>query len=412
METMLNMFDAAAVKRDFPILNHDESPSLVFLDSAASSQKPQAVIDALVEYYSGMNSNVHRGVYKLAVKSDHAFDSTREQIARFLNAPDADEIIFTRGTTEAINLVASSWGRTNLQPGDLVVSTVMEHHSSFVPWQMVAEEQGAEFAAVRITESGELDMAHLDELLARKPKVVAFTQVSNVLGTVNPVKEITAKAHDVGAIVCVDAAQSAPHMAIDVQELDVDFLAFSAHKMLGPMGIGVLYGKRSLLEAMPPYQGGGSMIRKVAVENTTFADIPARFEAGTPAVADVYGLGAAIQYLQELGLENVYQHEHALAADAIGKLSQMPGITLFGPPADAERAGVVSFAIDGVHPHDVAALLDEKGVAVRAGHHCAQPLMKALGVTATTRASFYVYNTSEDVDRLIDAVQHAQHVFA
>lgn len=406
------MFDAAAVKRDFPILNHPGEPTLVFLDSAASSQKPQAVIDAIVNYYTAENSNVHRGVYQLAVKADHAFDSTRERLARFLNAAEADEIIYTRGTTEAINLVAASWSKANLNPGDLVVSTVMEHHSSFVPWQMAAHEHGAEFDAVRITADGALDMQHFDELLARKPKVVGISQVSNVLGTVNPIKEMTAKAHEAGAIVCLDAAQSAPHMAIDVQDLDVDFLALSAHKMLGPMGIGLLYGKRSMLESMPPYQGGGSMIRKVTLEKTTWADIPSKFEAGTPSVGDAVGFGAAINYLEQLGLENIYRHEHKLAAEAIEKLSQIQGITIYGPPADVERAGVVSFNLDGVHPHDVAGLLDEQGVAVRAGHHCAQPLMKALGVTATTRASFYVYNTSEDVDRLVEAVLHAQNVFA
>ncbi|MCA9835153.1 MAG: cysteine desulfurase [Thermomicrobiales bacterium] len=406
------MFDAAAVKRDFPILNQPGEPSLVFLDSGASSQKPQVVIDALVNYYSTANSNVHRGVYKLAVAADAAFDGTREQVAMWLNAPSSDEVIFTRGTTEAINLVASSWGRANLQPGDLVVSTLMEHHSSFVPWQMVAEEKGARFEAVRLTASGELDQDHYQELLAQHPKVVAFTHVSNVLGTINPVKEMTAQAHAVGAIVCLDAAQSAPHMAIDVQDLDVDFLALSGHKMLAPMGVGVLYGKRALLEAMPPYQSGGSMIRKVTLEKTTFANLPHKFEAGTPSVGDVVGLGAAISYLQGLGFADIARHEHDLAAAAIGQLNALPGVTVYGPGADVPRAGVVSFAVDGVHPHDVAALLDEKGVAVRAGHHCAQPLMRELGVTATTRASFYVYNTIDDVDRLVEGVRHAQRVFA
>ncbi|MCO5226723.1 MAG: cysteine desulfurase [Thermomicrobiales bacterium] len=406
------MFDAAAVKRDFPILNQGGAPPLTFLDSAASSQKPQAVIDALVNYYTTINSNVHRGVYKLAVAADHAYDGTREHVARFINATSPDEIVFTRGTTEAINLVAATWGRTNLREGDLVVSTVMEHHSCFVPWQMIALEVGARIEAVRITESGELDQDHYRELLSQNPKVVAFTQVSNVLGTINPVKEMTAQAHAAGAVVCIDAAQSVPHMAVDVQDLDVDFLAFSAHKMLGPMGIGVLYGKRSVLESMPPYQGGGSMIRKVTLEKTTWADIPSRFEAGTPSVGDVVGLGAAIDYLQDLGYADIARHEHELAAAAIIRLSAIPGVTVYGPGVDVARAGVVSFVVDGVHPHDVAALLDERGVAVRAGHHCAQPLMKALGVTATTRASFYVYNTIDDVDRLIEGVEYAQRVFA
>lgn len=406
------MFDAAAVKREFPILNQGGEPPLTFLDSAASSQKPQPVIDALVHYYTTTNSNVHRGVYKLAVAADHAYDGTREKVAQFINASSADEIVFTRGTTEAINLVASTWGRANVKAGDLVVATEMEHHSSLVPWQVVAEEAGARFEAVRITVNGELDQDHYRELLDQKPKVIAFTQVSNVLGTINPVKEMTSQAHAVGAIVCVDAAQSVPHLQVDVQDLDVDFLAFSSHKMLGPMGIGVLYGKREILETMPPYQSGGSMIRKVTLEKTTWADIPSRFEAGTPSVGDVVGLGAAIEYLQHLGFADIARHEHDLAAEAMARLAAISGVTVYGPPADVPRAGVVSFVVDGVHPHDVAALLDERGVAVRAGHHCAQPLMKALGVTATTRASFYVYNTIDDIDRLIEGVEYAQRVFA
>lgn len=409
---MRTMFDANVVKRDFPILNQGGDPPLTFLDSGASSQKPQVVIDALVNFYSTTNSNVHRGVYKLAVAADHAYDATREQIARFVNASSADEIVFTRGTTEAINLVANSWGCHNIGEGDLVVTTVMEHHSSFVPWQMVALANGARLESVGITENGELDQNQYQTLLAQRPKAVVITHVSNVLGTINPVKRMIADAHAVGAIVCLDAAQSAPHMAIDVQDLDVDFLAFSAHKMLGPMGIGVLYGKRATLESMPPYQGGGSMIRKVTLEQTTWADIPNRFEAGTPSVGDAVALGAAVDYLLDLGFDDIAQHEHSLAAAAINGLSSVPGVTVFGPGAETSRAGVVSFAVDGVHPHDVAALLDEKGVAVRAGHHCAQPLMKALGVTATTRASFYVYNTLEDVDRLVQGIEHAQRVFA
>lgn len=406
------MFDAFAVKRDFPILNQPGDLPLTFLDSAASSQKPQVVIDALVSYYSQINSNVHRGVYGLAVKADAAYDVAREKVARFINAAEAAECIFTRGTTEAINLVASSWGRANLGSGDLILVTEMEHHSNFVPWQMIAEERGAEFAVVRITQDGQVDLRHYHELLERRPKLVAFTQVSNALGTINPVKEMTASAHEAGAVVCLDAAQSAPHMTIDVQDLDVDFLALSAHKMVGPMGVGLLYGKRSLLESMPPYQGGGSMIRKVSAEKTTWADIPARFEAGTPSVGDAVAFGVALDYLSSIGLDAIAAHEHDLVANAIRRLQEMPGVTVFGPAPEIPRAGVVSFAVDGVHPHDVAGLLDEKGVAVRAGHHCAQPLMKALGVTATTRASFYLYNTQEDVDHLIEAVHHAQHIFA
>ncbi len=406
------MLDAAAIKRDFPILNQAGDPPLTFLDSAASSQKPQAVIDALVHYYSEINSNVHRGVYGLAVKADAAYDAARERVAKFLNAADPAECIYTRGTTEAINLVAHSWGRANLNAGDLVVVTEMEHHSNFVPWQMVANERGAEFAMVRMTADGQVDQDHYRELLARAPKMVAFTHVSNALGTINPAKEMIAAAHEAGAVVCLDAAQSAPHMPIDVQDLDVDFLAMSAHKMIGPMGIGILYGKSALLNAMDPYQGGGSMIRKVTLEQTTWADIPNRFEAGTPSVADAVAFTAALDYLDDVGLDAISRHEYALVSEAMNRLSELPGVTVFGPGADVHRAGVLSFSVDGVHPHDVAALLDEKGVAVRAGHHCAQPLLKKLGVTATTRASFYLYNTKDDIDRLIEGVEHAQHVFA
>ncbi len=406
------MFDAAVVKRDFPILNQPGAQPLSFLDSAASSQKPQVVLDALVDFYTTANSNVHRGVYQLAVAADAAYDAAREHVASFINAAESAECIYTRGTTEAINLVATSWGRVNLNEGDLIVVTQMEHHSNFVPWQMLAEERGARVEAVRVTASGEMDRDHLTELLARSPKLLAITQVSNVLGTIVPIKEITAEAHAAGAIVLVDAAQSAPHMAIDVQDLDVDFLAFSAHKMLGPMGIGVLYGKRALLDAMPPYQGGGSMIRKVSLERTTWADIPYKFEAGTPSVGDAVAFGAALTYLDALGMAAIASHEQHLASEAIMRMQAIPGIVVHGPDPDTSRAGVVSFSVEGVHPHDVAGLLDEHGVAVRAGHHCAQPLMKALGVTATSRASFYVYNTIEDVDRLIEGIQHAQHVFA
>lgn len=406
------MFDAAVVKRDFPILNQPGDTPLAFLDSAASSQKPQSVIDALVHYYSTINSNVHRGVYKLAVAADAAYDAAREQVAMFINAAESAECIYTRGTTEAVNLVASSWGRQNVEEGDLLLVTDMEHHSNFVPWQMLAEEQGARIESVRVTADGQVDRDHLTELLAERPKLLAITQVSNVLGTINPIKEIVAEVHAAGAVVFVDAAQSAPHMAIDVRDLDVDFLAFSAHKMLGPMGIGVLYGKRALLEAMPPYQGGGSMIRKVTLEKTTWADIPYKFEAGTPSVGDAVAFGAALTYLDNLGLDAIAVHETELVTQTIRRLLEMPGVTVHGPCVGQPRAGVVSFSVEGVHPHDVAGLLDERGVAVRAGHHCAQPLMRALGVTATTRASFYVYNTIDDIDLLIEGIEHAQHVFA
>ena len=413
--TATTPIDAAALKADFPILNRPPAngrPPLVFLDTAASSQKPQAVIDAIVRYYTEDNANIHRGVYDLSERATAAYEGARAHVARFINARRAKEIVFTRNATEAINLVARAWGGANLRQGDLIVATEMEHHSNYVPWQMIAEETGAEVAAVRLTLDGQLDMASFDALMARGPKLVALTHVSNSLGTINPVKELIAKAHEAGAVALIDAAQSAPHTAIDVQEMDADFLAFSGHKMLGPTGIGVLYGKQALLQAMPPYQGGGSMIRKVTLEKTTWADIPARFEAGTPSVADAVGLDAAITYLENVGLDRILAHEHALVSAAMERMSALPGITVLGPGPDVERAGVLSFTVDGVHPHDVAAVLDEHNVAVRAGHHCTQPLMKALGVPATTRASFYLYNTDDDIDRLVEAVQAVQRLFA
>ncbi len=413
--TATTPIDAAALKADFPILNRPAEngrPPLVFLDTAASSQKPQAVIDAIVRYYTEDNANIHRGVYDLSERATAAYEGARAHVARFINAHRAKEIIFTRNATEAINLVARAWGATNLREGDLVAVTEMEHHSNFVPWQIIAEETGAEVAAVRLTPDGQLDMASFDALMARGPKIVAMTHVSNSLGTINPVKELIAKAHEAGAVALIDAAQSAPHTPIDVQDMDADFLAFSGHKMLGPTGIGVLYGKQALLQAMPPYQGGGSMIRKVTLEKTTWADIPARFEAGTPAVADAVGLDAAITYLENVGLDRILAHEHALVTAAMERMAALPGVTVLGPGPEIERAGVLSFTVDGVHPHDVAAVLDEHNVAVRAGHHCTQPLMKALGVPATTRASFYLYNTDEDIDRLVDAVQAVQRLFA
>lgn len=406
--------NATAVKADFPILNQpsaDGRKPLVFLDTAASSQKPQVVIDALADYYRETNANIHRGVYALSEQATAAYEDARRKVATFINARKPKECIFVRNTTEAINLVARSWGGANLSEGDLVVFTEMEHHSNIVPWQIIAEEKGARLGFIRITPDGRLDLESFDELLAQGPKLIAMTHVSNSLGTVNPIREMIAKAHDAGAVVVIDAAQSAPHVPIDVQELDCDFLALSAHKMLGPMGIGVLYGKQELLQAMPPYQGGGSMIRKVTLEKTTWADLPARFEAGTPSVGDAIAFGVAIGYLTELGLDNVWAHEHRLVASALENMAVIPGLTVYGPGADESRAGVVSFAMEGIHPHDAAAILDEQNIAVRAGHHCTQPLMRALGVVATTRASFYVYNTPEDVDRLVEGIYAARRVF-
>lgn len=416
IETLTTPIDALAIKADFPILNQPSTgnrPPLVFLDSGASSQKPQVVIDALSNYYETINANIHRGVYELSEAATSTYEATRKRIARFINAKRAREVVFVRNTTEAINLVARAWGGANLHQGDLIVFSEMEHHSNIVPWHIMAAEKGLEQGHIRVTPDGRLDQATYDELLRRKPKLVALTQVSNVLGTVNPIKEMIAQAHEVGAVVVIDAAQSAPHLRLDVQDLDADFVAFSGHKMLGPMGAGILYGKQALLDAMPPYMGGGSMIRKVDLDTTTFADIPARFEAGTPSVGDTIALGTAVDYLEGIGMDKILAHEHLLAADAIRKLDAIDGVTVLGPEADAEdRAGVVSFVLEGAHPHDVAQVLDEHNVAVRAGHHCCQPLMRAFGVTATTRASFYLYNTPDDVDRLIEAVEAARRTFA
>ncbi|MGI8485896.1 MAG: aminotransferase class V-fold PLP-dependent enzyme [Thermomicrobiales bacterium] len=399
--------DGATIRRDFPILlqpTENGRLPLVFLDSAASSQKPKCVIDALSAYYDVYNANIHRGVYNLSEVATTAYEEARKKVAAFINAASARECIFVRNTTEAINLVAQSWGRANLQASDMVVFTEMEHHSNIVPWQLIAEERGARLAYVPITEDGQLNLDRFDELMTQEPKMVAFTQVSNALGTVNPAKELIAKAHAAGALVMLDGAQSTPHFAVDVQDLDCDFLSMSGHKMLGPMGAGVLYGKKSLLDAMPPYMGGGSMIRKVELSHSTWADVPAKFEAGTPSVGDAIGLGFAIDYLNELGMDRVWEHEQELGAYALERMREVPNITIHGPKSAELRSGVVSFTLGDIHPHDVAAILDEQNVAVRAGHHCAQPLMKALGVVATTRASFYVYNTTEDVDRLVEGL--------
>ncbi|CAN5791885.1 cysteine desulfurase [soil metagenome] len=410
----INALDGAAIRADFPVLNQEPRPGkrrLAFLDSAASSQKPRVVIDALTTYYAQHNANIHRGVYDLSEIATQRYEESRKAIARFINAGSARECVFVRNTTEAINLVANSWGRANIKAGDLIVFTTMEHHSNIVPWQLIAEERGARLGHVRVTPDGRLDLEHLAELLAEEPKLVAFTHVSNSLGTVNPAKEMVALAHAAGAVTLIDAAQSVPHMAVDVQDLDCDFLAFSGHKMLGPMGAGVLYGKKRLLDAMPPFLGGGSMIRKVTLDRTTWADVPAKFEAGTPAVADAIVLSVAADYLSTLGMDRVWRHEQDLIAFALDRIRDVPGLVVIGPQDTHERSGVLSFAFDEIHPHDVAAILNEDNVAVRAGHHCTQPLMAALGVPATTRASFYIYNDEEDVERLVESLHRVVEIF-
>ncbi len=399
------MLDIERVRADFPALSRTvHGHPLVFLDSAASSQKPLPVLEAMDRVYRECYANVHRGIYAFSEEATLAYENARDRVASFINAPVREEIIFTRNTTEAINLVAYAWGRTNIRPGDRILLTEMEHHSNLVPWQLLAQEKGAQLVYLPITDDGLLRMDLLDSLLDERVRLVAVTMMSNVLGTVNPVKEIICKAHAAGAVVLVDAAQAVPHMPVDVQDLDCDFLAFSGHKMCGPTGIGVLYGKEALLEAMPPFLGGGDMIRKVEWESATWNRLPWKFEAGTPAFVEGIGLGAAVDYLTGIGMEAIAAHERELTAYAMERLSALPGLNIIGPPAH-QRGGVVAFTFRGIHPHDVAHMLDMEGIAVRAGHHCAQPLHRRLGLTATVRASFYLYNTAEEVDALAQALE-------
>jgi len=399
------MLDTERVRADFPALSRTvHGHPLVFLDSAASSQKPLPVLEAMDRVYRECYANVHRGIYAFSEEATLAYENARDRVASFINAPVREEIIFTRNTTEAINLVAYAWGRTHIRSGDRILLTEMEHHSNLVPWQLLAQETGAQLVYLPITDNGLLRMDLLDSLLDEQVKLVAVTMMSNVLGTVNPVKEIVRRAHAAGAVVLVDAAQGVPHMPVDVQDLDCDFLAFSGHKMCGPTGIGVLYGKEALLEAMPPFLGGGDMIRKVEWESATWNRLPWKFEAGTPAFVEGIGLGAAVDYLTGIGMEAIAAHERELTAYAMERLSALPGLNIIGPPAH-QRGGVVAFTFRGIHPHDVAHMLDMEGIAVRAGHHCAQPLHRRLGLTATVRASFYLYNTAEEVDALAQALE-------
>lgn len=406
------MFDVEKVRKDFPILHQDVHPGvpLVFLDSAASSQKPRQVIEAMDTYYRTIHANVHRGIHELSEAATNAYEGARERIAAFINAPDPAGIIYVRNATEGLNLIAASWGRVNIEVGDEILLTEMEHHANLVPWQMLAEEKGAKIRYLPFTEDGTLDLTDLDALLTEKTKVFAFTAMSNVFGTVTPVKMLVEAAHRVGAIAVVDGAQSVPHLPVDVQELDCDFLVFSGHKMCGPTGIGILYGKRELLEAMPPYMGGGDMIRRVTFEGFTPNELPWKFEAGTPAIAEAVGLGAAVDYLSELGMENVHRHEQFITNYALEALSEVGGLRLLGPPA-AQKGGVASFVLGGLHPHDIAQLVDEDGVAIRAGHHCAMPLHRRLGIPASARASFYVHTTMGEVDTLVASLERAKKIF-
>jgi cysteine desulfurase / selenocysteine lyase len=405
--------DTQKIRADFAYLEEEGNGGKpwAFLDSAASSQKPRQVLDAMREYYEHSYANVHRGVYTLAERATAGFEGAREKVRAFVNAETAREIIFTRQATEAINLVAYAWGLNNLGPGDVVIVTELEHHSNFVPWQYIAKRTGATFRMVPLTDDGELQLDALDELARDgNPKVVATNFVSNSLGTINDVAKISAWAHDHGAIYVCDAAQAAPHVPIDVQAIGADFLAFSAHKMLGPSGVGALWGRKELLEKMEPFNTGGHMIRRVRFDETTWGELPHKFEAGTAPLAEAVGLGAAIDYLTEIGFDAVGAHEHELTAYALERLAEIDGVTLYGPPPD-RRAGIVSFNVGEIHPHDVAQVLDIDGVAIRAGHHCCQPLMGKLGVAATNRASFYVYTVPEEIDRLVDGVLRAKQLF-
>jgi cysteine desulfurase / selenocysteine lyase len=404
--------DAKALRADFPILAQEiNGKPLAYLDSAVTSQKPRQVLEAMTGFYETSYANVHRGVYALAERATEGFEGAREKVARFVNAPSSRELIFTRNATEGLNLVAYAWGLTNLGRGDLVVVSELEHHSNFVPWQYIAKRTGAAFRMIPLADNGELDVSVLDGLAAEgEVKVVATNFVSNALGTINPVERLAGWAHEQGAIMVVDAAQAAPHLAIDVQALGCDFLAFSAHKMCGPSGVGALWGKRELLEEMEPFNLGGHMIRKVQFEETTWGDLPHKFEAGTSPIAEAVGFGAAVDYLNDVGLEAIERHEHELVAYALERLREVPGIVLYGPAPD-RRAGIASFNMEGVHPHDVAQVLDWEGVAIRAGHHCCQPLMQRLGVAATNRASFYLYTEPEEIDRLTEGLRRVRKVF-
>ena len=399
-------------KDDFPILKrivHDDK-RLVYLDSAATSQKPVSVIQAIDQYYSQTNANVHRGIHLLAEEATQAYENARSKIAKFVGVEDATQVVFTRNTTESINLVARTWGEKFLDDGDVILTTEMEHHSNIVPWFTLADEKNISIKFIHVSSEGKLDLDHLKELLKLNPKIVAFTHMSNVLGTINPVKEIIDLSHDAGAIVIVDGAQSVPHFSVSIDELDADFYAFSAHKMCGPTGIGILFGKKSLLEDMPPFLGGGDMIKKVTFTGFSTNEIPYKFEAGTPAIAQAIGFGAAVDYLSNIGMENIFAHEKILTEYALEILPDIQGLQILGPDA-SEKGGVISFTLQDIHPHDIAQILDQSGIAVRAGHHCAMPLHQKLNLPATTRASFYLYNSKQDIDALKDGLKAVQKVF-
>lgn len=401
------------IREDFPILKRQvNGKPLIYFDNAATSQKPNVVIETTDRYYREYNANIHRGIHKLAEEATLAHEEAREKIAKFINARHTEEIVFTRNATEAINLVTHAWGRANVGKGDKIVLTIMEHHSNIVPWQLLAQEKGARVEYVKIDEEGMLRQDEVLELIDEKTKIVCMTQASNVLGTINPVKDIGRIAHRFGAMFLVDAAQSVPHMRVDVKDIDCDFFAFSGHKMMGPTGIGVLYGKSEHLQNMPPFLGGGEMIREVHTTGASWKDIPYKYEAGTPNIVGAIGLGAAVDYLRGIGMENVHDHEMAITSYAMKRMSEVRDLVIYGPKDVTHRVGVVSFNLGDIHAHDLASILDEEGVAIRSGHHCAQPLMEFLNVPATSRASFYIYNTKEEVDVFINALEKARKLFA
>lgn len=411
-----SLFDVLALRREFPILQQlQNGKPLAFLDSAASSQKPRRVIDCLEDYYKHTNANVHRGVYRLSEEATFAFERARGKLARFIGAASPREVVFTRNTTEAINLVARAWGDANLRPGDRVLLSMMEHHSNLIPWQMLAQRTGAELDFLRVDGQGRLVLEDLDTLLTERTRLVAITHQSNVLGTINPVAEIARRAHEVGALVVVDASQAAPQLPIDLAAMPLeerpDLLVFTGHKVVGPTGVGVLWGRRSVLEALPPFLGGGEMIETVTMERSTYAPIPHKFEAGTPPIAEVVGLGAAVEYLGHVGLDAIRAHEHAITGYVLSGLATVPGVQVLGPLDPSLRGGAVSFEVAGIHPHDLATVLDTRGVAVRAGHHCARPAHARFGVQSSTRMSSYLYTTPHEIDELISALHFARDYF-
>lgn len=408
----LKGINVEVIRKDFPILKRKiNGKPLIYFDNAATSQKPRQVINAISKYYSIYNANIHRTIHKLGVEATEAYENVRDKVVKFINAKHREEVLFVRNTTEAINLVAYSWGRANISKGDTILLTEMEHHSNIVPWQLLAKEKSANLKYIGITDDGFLKDDEIKEYLDNHPKILAITHVSNVLGTINPIKEIVRYAHKNGVIVLVDGAQSVPHMPVNVQDLDCDFLAFSSHKMLGPTGVGVLYGKRELLENMEPFQGGGDMIKEVHLNYARWNDLPWKFEAGTANIADVIGFGAAIDYLNKIGMENVRAHEIDLTSYALNKMSEIENLKIYGPIDVNYKCGVISFNIGNIHPHDVATILDSEGIAIRSGHHCAQPLMERLNVPAVNRASFYIYNTKEEIDVMVNVLKKIKEVF-